>query len=124
MGYLDEDGYLFLTDRKRDMIISGGVNIYPAEVEGVLCNHPKVVDCAVFGIPDEEFGETVAAAIQLLPGEAATEADVRAFLHGRLAGYKVPRHFDFRDQLPRDDAGKIRKREIRAPYWRDANRNI
>lgn len=124
MGYLDEDGYLFLTDRKRDMIISGGVNIYPAEVEAAIGDYPKVVDCAVFGVPNEEFGETVAAAIQLVPGETATDQEICAFLRERIAGYKIPRVITFPDRLPRDDAGKIRKREIRAPYWRDAARNI
>ncbi len=124
MGYLDEDGYLFLTDRKRDMIISGGVNIYPAEVESVICDFPKVADCAVFGIPNEEFGESVAAVVQLVPGGAATDAELQEFLRDRIAGYKIPRRVDFCEALPRDDAGKIRKRDIRAPYWRDATRNI
>lgn len=123
-GYLDEDGYLFLTDRKRDMIISGGVNIYPAEIEAEIALHDKIVDSAVFSIPDDEFGETVVAAIELLPDESASEDEIGAFLKERLANYKIPRKIFFKEKLPRDDAGKIRKRELRDPFWQDVDRRI
>jgi long-chain acyl-CoA synthetase len=124
MGYLDEAGYLFLSDRKIDMIISGGVNIYPAEVEAALLTMPGVRDCAVFGIPDAEYGERVAAAIQPDAGAALSAEGVRAWLGGRLAGYKVPRHLEFHDELPREDSGKIFKRRLREPHWQGAGRNI
>ena len=124
MGYLDADGYLYLSDRKSDMVISGGVNIYPAEVERVLLLLPGVADCAVFGIPDEEFGEAMAAAVQPLPGAALDAAAVQRFLKERLAGYKVPRVVEFHAQLPREDSGKIFKRLLRAPYWTHLDRKI
>ncbi len=117
VGELDEDGFLFLRDRKVDMIISGGVNIYPAEIEAVLSQHPKVIDCAVFGIPNDDWGEEVKAAVQLIEGEDATEDDILEFLRGELGGYKVPRSVDFHDQLPRDPNGKLYKRKLRDPYW-------
>ncbi|MDX1649926.1 MAG: AMP-binding protein, partial [Myxococcota bacterium] len=126
-GYLDEAGYLFLCDRKNDMIISGGVNIYPAEIEKVLHEHPAVADVAVFGVPDEEWGEQVKAVVEPLPGHAPgaelAEA-IRAFARGRLAGYKVPRSVDFVDALPRTPAGKVRVRELREPYWQGRPRRI
>jgi long-chain acyl-CoA synthetase len=124
MGYLDEAGYLFLSDRKIDMIISGGVNIYPAEVEAALLTMPGVRDCAVFGIPDAEYGERVAAAIQPDAGAALSPEAVRAHLDGRLAGYKLPRHLEFHAELPREDSGKIFKRRLREPHWQGAGRNI
>jgi long-chain acyl-CoA synthetase len=112
LGYLDEDGYLFLTDRRSFMIISGGVNIYPAEIENCLIMHEKVADVAVFGLPDPEMGEFVQAVVQLAPGVASsaqTEAELRAFIRSHLAGYKVPRRIDFRDKLPRLETGKLAK---------------
>ena len=127
IGYLDDDGYLFLSDRKIDMIISGGVNIYPAEIEGVIAAHPSVVDVAVFGVPNEEFGEEVKATLQLAPGiewNDATERDVATFARERLAGYKVPRSFDVVEQMPRSEAGKLLKRQLRTPYWEGAGRSI
>jgi len=124
IGYLDDDGYLFLNDRKRDMIISGGVNIYPAEIEAVLHDLPGVHDCAVFGIPDEDFGEVVAAAVECQPGTSLSQEDVQAGLREHLANYKVPRHITFHDQLPREDSGKIFKRKLRDPYWERAGRQI
>jgi long-chain acyl-CoA synthetase len=117
VGYLDADGYLFLNDRKRDMIISGGVNIYPAEIEGVLQSCPGIHDCAVFGIPDEEFGERIYAAIQRDDGAALTEDDVKRFVRERLAAFKVPREVVFHDTLPREESGKIFKRKLREPFW-------
>ena len=124
VGYLDEDGYLFLCDRKRDMVISGGVNIYPAEIEAVLATMPGVADCAVFGIPDEQYGEAVAAAILPAAGAELTEAGVRAFLAPHLAGYKLPRLVTFHAELPREDSGKIFKRKLREPYWAGRGRRI
>ncbi len=124
VGCLDADGHLYIRDRKRDMIISGGVNIYPAEIEGVLLSHPEVADCAVFGIPDPEFGESVAAAVQRVEGSALDRDALTAFLGARLARFKVPRVVEFMDALPRLDNGKIYKRRLREPYWRDAGRRI
>jgi long-chain acyl-CoA synthetase len=124
VGYLDADGFLFLSGRSSDMIISGGVNIYPAEIEGVLVKMPGVADCAVFGIPDEEFGEQVCAYVQPQPGVKVTAADVKAYLKEQVAGYKVPKTVEFSDALPREDSGKIFKRKLREPYWANAGRKI
>ena len=127
IGYLDADGYLYLSDRKIDMIISGGVNIYPAEIEGVIAAHPAVVDVAVFGIPNEEFGEEVKATVQLAAGtiwDDALEKNIETFARERLAGYKVPRSFDVIAEMPRSEAGKLVKRQLRAPYWESAGRSI
>lgn len=117
VGYLDADGYLFLCDRKRDMVISGGVNIYPAEIEGVLVGMDGVRDCAVFGIPDEEFGERLCAYVE--PEERAnlSPSAVQDYLRGRLANFKVPKEISFVDALPREASGKIFKRKLRDPYW-------
>jgi long-chain acyl-CoA synthetase len=124
IGYLDAEGYLYVTDRKRDMVISGGVNIYPAEIEHVLVTNPLVADCAVFGIPDAEYGEAVAAAVVRAPGSRITEAEVRDWVRQRLAGYKVPRHVEFHDALPREGMGKVFKNQLRAPHWERAGRRI
>ena len=127
VGYLDDDGYLFLCDRKIDMIISGGVNIYPAEIEAVLVNHPAVLDAAVFGIPHDEFGEEVKAVIQPAPGHRQSEAltaEILAYAREHLAGYKVPRSIDFTDEFPRTETGKLVKRELRDPYWQGRERSI
>lgn len=109
------------------MIISGGANIYPAEVEAALVAHPLVLDAAVFGVPDDEWGETVKAIVQLQPGLAQSEtirADIMAFLDSRLARMKQPKTLDFTDALPRDDNGKLYKRRLRDPYWQGRERNI
>ena len=124
VGYLDEDGFLYLCDRAKDMVISGGVNIYPAEIEAELHKMPGVSDCAVFGIPDDEFGESLCAVVQPQPGATLKEADVRSFLRERVAGYKVPKKVEFRSDLPREDSGKIFKRKLREPYWEGAGRTI
>jgi len=124
IGYLDEDGFLFIVDRAADLVISGGVNIYPAEIEASLQLLPGVADCAVFGIPDAEFGEALAAAVQREPGAVLGVDDVRAYLRERLAGYKVPKVVAFHDQLPREDTGKIFKRKLREPYWTGVARRI
>ena len=121
IGYLDEDGYLFLCDRKADMIISGGANIYPAEIEGEIIMHPQVADVAVFGIPDDEWGESVAAVVEPEAGVAPgpeLSASILASLDGRLARMKWPKRIDFIEQMPRDPSGKLLKRRLREPYWR------
>lgn len=123
MGWLDADGCLFLADRKNDMVISGGVNIYPAEIEKVLIGHPGVKDCAVFGIPDPEFGESLAAHIELSDGDLAPE-ELQAFLRQHLAKFKVPRKIVVEGALPREDSGKIFKRKLREPYWVGMPRRI
>ncbi|MPY94709.1 MAG: AMP-binding protein [Acidimicrobiia bacterium] len=117
IGYLDDDGYLYLNDRRNDMVISGGVNIYPAEIEAALVGMAGVADCAVFGIPDEEFGEALAAYIEPDGGATVSPDAVRAFVREHLAGYKVPRVVEIVDALPREDSGKIFKRRLRDPYW-------
>ena len=124
VGYLDADGFLFLCDRKSNMIISGGVNIYPAEIEAVALEHPAVKDCAVFGIPDETFGEAVAMAVELTPGASLTAAELTGFLKASMAGFKVPKVIDFATALPREDSGKIFKRRLRDPYWQGTGRTI
>ena len=124
IGYFDEDGFLYLCDRAKDMIISGGVNIYPAEIEAELHKMPGVADCGVFGIPDEEYGEAICAVVQPSPGATLTEADVKLFLRGQMAGYKVPKRVDFHAELPREDSGKIFKRKLREPFWEGAGRRI
>jgi long-chain acyl-CoA synthetase len=128
VGYLDEDGYVYLSDRKADMIISGGVNIYPAEIESVLITHPRVADVAVFGIPNSEWGEEVKAVVELLPAaqrnDDALRAELLEFLQGRIARYKVPKSIDFMEALPRDPNGKLYKRRLRDPYWVGQQRAI
>jgi long-chain acyl-CoA synthetase len=124
VGYIDEDGYVFICDRKRDMVISGGVNIYPAEIEAALHAVPGVHDCAVFGIPDEEFGEALMAVVEPQPGVTLDIAAVRAQLKTSLADYKVPKHVEIQANLPREDSGKIFKRRLRDPYWERAGRRI
>jgi long-chain acyl-CoA synthetase len=124
VGYIDADGYVFICDRKRDMVISGGVNIYPAEIEAVLHAVPGVHDCAVFGIPDEEFGEALMAVVEPQAGVSLEIADIRARLRASLADYKVPKHVEIQTQLPREDSGKIFKRRLRDPYWQQTGRRI
>ncbi|HEX5380299.1 MAG TPA: acyl-CoA synthetase [Phenylobacterium sp.] len=124
IGYFDADGFLYLCDRAKDMIISGGANIYPAEIEAELHKMPGVADCGVFGIPDEEFGEAVCAVVQPMPGADLTEGEVRAYLRERMAGYKVPKRVDFHAELPREDSGKIFKRKLREPFWEGLDRRI
>jgi len=127
VGYLDDDGYLFLCDRARDVIISGGVNIYPAEVEGVLISHPAVADVAVIGVPDPEWGEQVKAVVELVEGEEPGEAlaeTLQAWCREHLAGYKCPRSVDFRAELPRREDGKLLKRLLRDEYWAGTGRKV
>ena len=120
VGHVDDEGYLYLTDRKSFMIISGGVNIYPQEIEDVLVMHPKVVDVAVIGVPNEEFGEEVKAVVQPVASEVRgeeLERDLLAYCRAHLANYKVPRSVDFVDGLPRLPTGKLYKRLLRDEYW-------
>ncbi|MFE7354627.1 acyl-CoA synthetase [Streptomyces sp. NPDC057543] len=127
LGILDEDGYLFLRDRKIDMIISGGVNIYPAEIEGALLSHPAVADAAVFGIPHPDWGEEVKAVVEPAPGHETGEALAAGILRHcehRLAGYKRPRSIDFIAEMPRDPNGKLYKRRLRDPYWEGHHRAV
>jgi long-chain acyl-CoA synthetase len=124
VGYIDDDGYVFICDRKRDMVISGGVNIYPAEIEAALHAVPGVHDCAVFGIPDDEFGEALMAVVEPQSGATLDTADIRAQLRAALADYKVPKHVEIHSHLPREDSGKIFKRRLRDPYWERAGRRI
>lgn len=119
MGWVDEEGFVYLADRSIDMIISGGVNVYPSETEAVLSGHPAVVDCAVFGIPDDDWGEQVKAAVQLLAGATASEEELINFCSVSLAGYKCPKSIDFHAQLPREASGKLKKRILRDAYWPD-----
>ena len=127
IGFLDEDGYLWLSDRKIDMIISGGVNIYPAEIEAVIAEHDGVADVSVIGVPNEEFGEEVKAIVECSNGYIGDEDFVREILqlcNNKLAGYKRPKSVDFIDQLPRTGTGKILKRTLREPYWEGHERQI
>ena len=127
MGRVDADGYVELVDRATNMIISGGVNIYPAEVEAALHSHPAVADVAVFGIPDDEWGEQVKATVELADGyepSAALDAELRTFARDHLAHYKAPKSIDFTPALPRLPSGKLRVNELREPYWVGRDRRI
>lgn len=122
-GYL-QDGYLFLSDRIKDMIVSGGENIYPAEVENILMKHPAVADGAVIGVPDPTWGESVKACVVLRSGAAVSEAELIAFMRARMAHFKCPKTVDFMEALPRTDSGKLLKRTLRVPYWSGQQRAI
>ena len=130
VGYLDKDNFLFLTDRKAYMIISGGVNIYPQEAENVLVTHPKVVDVAVFGVPNDDFGEEVKAVVHpaQMPADddeaRALATELIQFCKSQLADVKCPRTIDFRPELPRHPTGKLYKRLLKDEYWKDAGRLI
>ncbi|MCY4428579.1 MAG: AMP-binding protein [Halieaceae bacterium] len=126
-GYLDQDGYLYLTDRQSHMIISGGVNIYPQEAENVLIEHPEIEDVAVIGVPDAEFGEEVKAIVVPASADhdaAALSGDIIAYCRSRLSAIKCPRSVDFVAELPRSDAGKLLKRLVKAPYWKGHDTTI
>jgi acyl-CoA synthetase (AMP-forming)/AMP-acid ligase II len=124
MGYLDEDGYLFIADRKKDMIITGGYNVYPKEVEDVIFKHPAVMEAAVIGVPDETWGESVKAFVVLKPGAQATEEEIISFCKENLASYKKPKSVEFIDALPKNLAGKVLKTELRKPYWEGKERKV
>lgn len=123
-GFLDADGYLFLHDRIKDMIVSGAENIYPAEVESAIFGHPAVADVAVIGVPDPRWGEAVKACVVLAPDKSASEAEIIDFARARIAGYKLPKSVDFIAEVPRNAAGKVLKRELRAPYWAGRERAV
>src|SRR5207247_152289 len=117
VAYFDDEGFVYICDRKKDMVISGGMNIYPAEIDAVRDAHPDVLDAAVFGVPDEEWGEKVHAVVQPKPGREIDLAGLEEFVGERLAGYKRPRSWEFRDTLPRTESGKLLKRVLRDEHW-------
>jgi long-chain acyl-CoA synthetase len=123
-GYVDSDGYVFLHDRVKDMIVSGGENIYPAEVENALMRHPEIADVAVIGVPDERWGETVKAVVVRGPESALSETEIIAFAREHLGRFKCPTSIDFAATLPRNPSGKLLKRELREPYWAGRERLI
>jgi len=127
IGYLNDEGYLFLCDRKIDMIISGGANIYPAEIEGTLLMHPKVADAAVFGVPNDDWGEEVKAVVEPVDGVVPSPelaAEIIAFCQEKIAKFKCPKSIDFTDAMPRDPNGKLYKRKLRDPYWQGREKAI
>jgi acyl-CoA synthetase (AMP-forming)/AMP-acid ligase II len=124
IGHIDADGYLHITDRKKDMIISGGFNVYPSEVEQVIWGHPAVRDCAVIGVPDEKWGEAVKAVIELNAGETVGADEIIALCKEKLGSVKAPKSVDFIEALPRSPVGKVLKKELRAGYWQDSSRKI
>jgi len=124
LATVDEEGYLYVVDRKKDMVNSGGENIYPAEVEAVIVQHPAVLEAACFGVPDEEWGETLKAAVVLKEGSQVTEQEIIDFVKERLASYKKPRSVDFLPQLPRNASGKVLKTVLRGPYWQGRERKV
>jgi acyl-CoA synthetase (AMP-forming)/AMP-acid ligase II len=124
IGYLDESGYVYIIDRKKDMVISGGFNVYPSEVEQVIMTLPEVQDCAVIGVPDEKWGEAVKAIVQVKPGAVLAPKSIIALCKTRLGGVKAPKSVEFWDSLPRSPVGKIMKKEIRRHYWSDAVRQV
>jgi acyl-CoA synthetase (AMP-forming)/AMP-acid ligase II len=123
-GYMDNDGYLYIHDRIKDMIISGGENIYPAEVESAICDHPDVAEVAVVGVPDEKWGEAVKAIVVMKPGKNATGSDIINFTRERIAGFKTPKTVEFIQALPRNASGKILRRHLRDPYWEGRDRKV
>jgi acyl-CoA synthetase (AMP-forming)/AMP-acid ligase II len=123
-GTMDADGYIYVQDRIKDMIISGGENVYPAEVENVLFSHPAVADAAVIGVPDQQWGESVKAMVVLKPGATATAEEIIEFCVGRIANFKRPKSVDFVTTLPRNPTGKVLKRELRKPYWEGRERAV
>ena len=120
----DEDGYVFIVDRAKDMIISGGENIYSTQVEAAIAQHPNVLECAVIGVPDDEWGEAVKAVVVMKPGTAATESDIIETARAHLASYQKPRSVDFVDELPKAPTGKILKRDLRDPYWQKQDKQV
>jgi len=123
-GHFDEDGYLYVRDRVKDMIVSGGENVYPREIEDALFQHPDVLDSAVIGVPDDRWGESVKAIVVLREGAAARAEDLIAHCRSRLAGFKCPGSVDFVAVLPRNASGKVLKKDLRAPYWVGKSRGV
>lgn len=124
IAYRDDEGFVYICDRKKDMIISGGFNVYPSEVEQVLWSHPAVQDCAVIGVPHEEWGEAVTAVVELNPGARLTEEELIAYCRPQLGGIKTPKKVAFMDVLPRSANGKVLKKDVREPFWRGHERQI
>lgn len=124
IGHIDADGYLYITDRKKDMIISGGFNVYPGEVEQIIWSHPAVQDCAVIGVPDEEWGEAVKAVVEVKPGMSVSAEELIGFCRKQISGVKTPKSIDFVESLPRSSVGKVLKKDLRKTYWKGAVRNI
>ena len=123
-AYMDDEGYVYIQDRIKDMIVSGGENVYPAEVENVLFEHFEVSDAAVIGIPDERWGETILAFLVTRDGQLPDTQELEAFCRERLAGYKVPRRFELISELPRNASGKVLKKDLREPYWEGVDRRV
>jgi fatty-acyl-CoA synthase len=123
-GFFDADGYLYIHDRVKDMIVSGGENIYPAEVENALMGHPAIADVAVIGVPDERWGEAVKAIVVKKPGIEAPPDEIIAYARQRIAGYKLPKSVDFVDTLPRNPSGKVLRKDLRRPYWEGRERQV
>ena len=124
LGYMDKGGYLFLVDRKNDMIITGGENVYPNEVENLLMAYPAVMETVVFGIPDQKWGESVKAIIVLKPGKTATADEIIKYCKGKLAGYKCPKSIEFKDAIPKTAAGKISRAALKKEYWKGQDKMI
>jgi acyl-CoA synthetase (AMP-forming)/AMP-acid ligase II len=123
-GYLDEDGYLYICDRLKDMICYAGENVYPAEIENVLYQHPAIAEVAVIGVPDPKWGEAIKALVVLKPGREISALDLINFARERLANFKLPRSVEFIDSLPRTPSGKVQKGKLREPYWRGYARQV
>jgi acyl-CoA synthetase (AMP-forming)/AMP-acid ligase II len=123
-GYIDENGYAFLRDRIKDMVVTGGENVYPAEVENVLGGHPSILEVAVIGVPDDKYGEALLAVTALKQDASLTQQDLLVFCRDKIAGYKIPRQLKIVDALPRNASGKILKTALREPYWADKGRSI
>jgi acyl-CoA synthetase (AMP-forming)/AMP-acid ligase II len=123
-GYRGDDGYIYVTDRIKDMVITGGENVYPREVEDVLYANEAVLEAAVIGVPDERWGERVHAIVVLRPGQTTTDQEILEYCRSNLAGYKTPRSIEFMAELPKNATGKILKTELRAPYWQGAQRRV
>ncbi len=123
-GYLDEDGYLYIHDRMKDMIVSGGENVYPAEVENALMRHPAIADVAVIGVPDDKWGEVGKAIVVKAEGTDPTEDEILTFAREHLAGFKTPKSVDWADSIPRNPSGKVLKKELRAPFWEGRERQV
>ncbi|WP_407883876.1 AMP-binding enzyme, partial [Scytonema sp. NUACC26] len=123
-GYFDEEGYIYICDRFKDMIVYGGENVYPAEIENILYEHPAVSEVAVIGVPDEDFGETIKAIVVLKAGMKATALDIINFVRGKIADFKLPRSVEFTESLPRTPSGKLQKGKIREKYWQGYQRRV
>ncbi|MCK4828177.1 AMP-binding protein, partial [bacterium] len=124
LAYMDEDGYVFIVDRKKDMFISGGENVYPAQIEKVIYEHPRVAEVAVFGVPDEKWGEVGYASVCPKAGEILTEQEIIDFLQGKVSRFKIPKSVSFMETLPRNPAGKVLKRVLRESYWKDMDKRV